>query len=301
MNMQKVVALTAIFVLTALVTTNSWAAIVSTTGAVVETDPPESVIHQHYESDTEIRAFDEVQSFTLESDMSANITSQGTYGGTPDLSPGTIPAGTVVSSHFLHLDPRKFNPVVLPGAVTFDADIIGVIVLDDELDSSDGVLGAAGTTYPSNDYRGLELDVNRDVVIIDPDLRTLTVLFEAGENIDQIRVITSDSSGDIAISPPSGEYVTTQDFDITLIVEAPGLSVAGGSATLNGSDVTDALLQCIINGTLLSGGETFRCPGIAHGMLGQAGSHTLEIEVVLSDGSRLSETVIWQVKHNTEP
>jgi hypothetical protein len=244
MNMQKVVALTAIFVVASLVTTNSRAAIVSSTGAVVETAVPESVVHQQYESDKEIRAFNEVQSSTLESDVSVNITSPGIYDRTTVLSPGTIPAGTVVSSHFLHLDPRKFNPAVLPGSVTFDADIIGVIVLDNALDSSDSELGAAGTAYPANDYRGLELDVNRDVIIIDPDLRTLTVLFEAGENIDQIRVVTSGSSGGIAISPPSGDYVTTQDFDITLIVEAPGLSVTGGSATLDGSDVTDVLLQC---------------------------------------------------------
>jgi hypothetical protein len=301
MNMKKVLALTAVFLLTALATTSSMAAIMSTTGAAVETDPPESVIHQKHESDTEIRVFNELQSFPLESDLSVSITSFGTYDGTPDLSPGTIPAGTVVSSHFLHLDPRKFNPVVLPGSVTFDSDIIGVIVLDDKLDGSDGVLGVAGTTYPSNDYRGLELDVNRDLVIIDPDLRTLTVLFEAGENIDQIRVITSDSSVDIAISPPSGEYVTTQDFDITLIVAASGLSVTGGSALLDGSDVTDLLLECIIHGTLVSGGETFRCTGLTQEILGQAGSHTLQIEVVLNDGSRLSDTVSWHIRHNTEP
>lgn len=105
----------------------------------------------------------------------------------------------------------------------------------------------------------------------------------------------------LTISPPSGDYVTTQGFDLTLIVEAPVLSVVGGSATLDGSDVTDALAASIIPGTLVSGGgQTFRCPGITGSFLG-TGTHTLNVTLDLSDSSSVSDTVNWEVKENTEP
>jgi hypothetical protein len=104
----------------------------------------------------------------------------------------------------------------------------------------------------------------------------------------------------LTISPPSGDYVTTQGFDLTLIVEAPSLSVIGGSATLDGSDVMSALVSCVVPGTLVSGGQTFRCPGLTGGVFG-TGTHTLDITLDLSDGSSVSDSVNWDVKENTEP
>lgn len=105
---------------------------------------------------------------------------------------------------------------------------------------------------------------------------------------------------DLTIFPASGALVTTSAFDLTLILEASGLSVVGGNATFDGSDVTDALVSCIIPGTLISGGQTFRCPGLTGGFLG-TGTHTFSVTLDLSDGSDVSDTVTWKVKENTEP
>ena len=104
----------------------------------------------------------------------------------------------------------------------------------------------------------------------------------------------------LTISPPSGVYVTTQNFDLTLIVETEGVSVVGGSATFDGSDVTSYLAGCLIPGTLVSGGQTFRCPNLTGGLFG-TGTHTLDVTLDLSDGSSVSDTVTWEVKENTEP
>lgn len=104
----------------------------------------------------------------------------------------------------------------------------------------------------------------------------------------------------LTISPPSGDYVTTQGFDLTLIVEAPGLSVVGGSAILDGSDVTSSLAACVIPGTLVLDGHTFRCPGLTGNFLG-TGTHILVVTLDLSDGSSVSDSVNWEVKENTEP
>lgn len=116
----------------------------------------------------------------------------------------------------------------------------------------------------------------------------------------EIQELYNEGNTKLTISPPSADYLTTQGFDLTLIVEAQGLSVTGGSATLDGSDVTDTLASCIIPGTLVSGGQTFRCPGLTGGGL-DTGTHTLDVTLDLSDGSSVSDTINWEVMENTEP
>lgn len=104
----------------------------------------------------------------------------------------------------------------------------------------------------------------------------------------------------LSISPPYSKYVTTQNFDLTLIFEAPDLTVVNISATLDGSDVTTSLLNCVKPGTIISGGQTFRCPAITGGFLG-TGIHKFSVTFDLSDGSSLSEDVSWIIVENTEP
>lgn len=105
----------------------------------------------------------------------------------------------------------------------------------------------------------------------------------------------------LTISPPSGDYVTTQGFDLVLIADAPGLTVVGGNATSSSfGNVTNALVGCVIPGTLVSGGQTFRCPGLTGGTFG-SGPHTLSVTINFSDGSSASDTVTWNVRVNTEP
>ncbi len=299
--MRKLIILLLVYLPMALPAENSIAAIVAATGNVVEVSAPTSVVHGAYESNTEIRAFNEPQIATLGSDITVNITSPGAYDDTATLTPATIPAGAVVCSHLLHVDPVGVNTnVVLEGTVSFDAEIIGVILLESDLDNSDGELGGAGVAYPIDNKRGVELDTNLDSVTLESDLRTLSLLFETKDRIDQIRVITAEPVRDLVISPPSGVYVFTQFFDIALIVEAPGLSVTGHTATFNGFNVTSGLAPCLIPGTLAIGGQTFRCPGLRGIMLG-AGAHTFSVTVTLSDATTVSDTVIWNIKENTEP
>ncbi len=83
-------------------------------------------------------------------------------------------------------------------------------------------------------------------------------------------------------------------------MKSPCLSVVSGSATLDGTDVTYDLAICVIPGTLVSGGQTFRCPGLTGKFLG-TGTHSLKVTLDLSDGSNVSDTVTWEVKENTEP
>jgi len=104
----------------------------------------------------------------------------------------------------------------------------------------------------------------------------------------------------LIISPASSTFITTQRVDLEFIVDAPGLSVTGGTATLDDVDILASLGSCIIPGTLLSGGQTFRCPNLTGDFLGE-GTHTLSVTLDLSDGSSVSDNVTWEVVGNTEP
>jgi len=151
----------------------------------------------------------------------------------------------------------------------------------------DGNLYAGGTgSDADNLYR------------IDPGTGASTFVGPTG--FGSITGLTLVETNLVRISPPSGNYVTTQGFDLTLIIEAPDLSVVGGHATFDGSDVTAALASCVIPGTLVSGGQTFRCPGLRGGSF-RPGAHTLNVSLNLSNGSSVSDSVKWVVLENTEP
>ena len=98
-------------------------------------------------------AFDERQGVTLTAPLPVNVTDPGTYGSYPNGS-RKIAAGEQVDSHLIHSDPPGNKTTGrLTGTVTFPSDIIGVIGSTARLNASDGVLGAPGTTYASDDQR----------------------------------------------------------------------------------------------------------------------------------------------------
>jgi len=188
------VGLTFWCLLTAAITTSSSAAIVGSAGDVVQIAPPPSVVPQALENDSQVYVFDEAQHVGLPTNVRVNISSPGTYDDWCELTPDVIPAGSEVSSYLLHADNPEFcRWVVLEGSITFDSDILGVIVSKHALNESDAALGAIGTDYPSglqSIFRGPELFCGLDSVVVEPDLRTLTMRLTAGVTIDQIRVIT---------------------------------------------------------------------------------------------------------------
>ena len=168
------------------------ASITGTSGQITQIAPPASVAIDALESDTTMYAFDEQQGVTLASPLAVNITTPGTYDDSSDLTPGTIPAGTVVNSHFVNADHigTQAPGVVLDGTVTTDTDILGIIVMQHELNHSDN-LGAPGTTYPTGDFgRGFNLDDQNDFIIEQIDKRTVEIHSQVRVHADQVRIIT---------------------------------------------------------------------------------------------------------------
>ncbi len=110
------------------------------------------------------------------------------------------------------------------------------------------------------------------------------------------RFILTDLLG---LSPPTGVYVTTQQFDPTVLL-APGVDVVASRATFDGTDVTDFFLDCAIPGSLSTGGQTLRCPDVAGSTLG-SGLHAAAVILDLADGTNLIGAVTWELLANSEP
>ena len=191
------------------------ATIVSTSGQMTLIAPPPSVDIGALQSNTTMYAFDEQQCVRTTADMPVDITVPGTYDDVSDLTPGVIPAGTLVSSHFVNADKVGTQPprIELEGSIVTNADIIGIEIMQHSLNVSD-VLGAPGTIYPTGKFgRGLNLDDQNDFVIEQIDKRTVVVHSDVRVHTDQVRVITrcAETLGRQGCTP--GYWKQTQHFD----------------------------------------------------------------------------------------
>lgn len=101
------------------------------------------------------------------------------------------------------------------------------------------------------------------------------------------------------LSPPSGTYLTTQAFDLVLVVRDPARLVSG-TATFDGRDVSGPLTACLRAGRVADGAATFRCPGVTGQALGP-GVHVLAVTLRFDDGSASTARVVWEVLAVTEP
>ncbi len=168
------------------------AGIIDTTGAIMEIAPPPSVELDALQSNSTIFAFTEMLELTLGKDVAVDITSPGFYNEPGDLTPGSIGAKTAVDVYFIHFDP-VVGLVNLLGSITFDQDILGVIVLNESLDATDGTLGFPQTAYPTGLInRGLDFGgVYSDFITLSEDRRTISINWQATRKVDQIRIITA--------------------------------------------------------------------------------------------------------------
>jgi len=201
---KKTTIMTSIMITTILlagfsISPSSFAAIDSTVVNVVEITPPADVSEGTLEDNTDIIIFQEKENHVLTEDVEVDITLDGLHNsavGFNTLSPATLSTGDIVNSYYIHADKVGGSNTFISfsGAVTFENDIIGVIIYDEKLIASDGELGAVGTIYDATDVnRGLDWIVNPSG---NPDSftlsgNTLTVNnFRVANVQDAIRVIT---------------------------------------------------------------------------------------------------------------
>ncbi len=120
-------------------------------------------------------AFDEQQDVLLQNEI--------------NFDPGiTLPAGSIVSSHYVVFDPLMGSSVF--GFVDFDEPILAVIGSPGLLDASAGLFGAAGTVYSISGAIGPD-PMGADSAMVAPgDPARLMVNFRAVSPGDHVRVLT---------------------------------------------------------------------------------------------------------------
>jgi hypothetical protein len=181
-------------------------AAISTTADVMLIGAPATVVQGNLESNDTIFLFQESVGTLPVGGLEVDITSPGSYTGT-----GTNPNSSIFGeyrSYLFHMDPIGITGGgFASGQVTFDEDIIGIIIDAADLEISDAIVGAPGTAYPIADgTRGLETDDDRidwTVSLLGPrvlDIRLGTAQFAS----DQVRVITR--------APEPGTYATLGMF-----------------------------------------------------------------------------------------
>lgn len=170
----------------------SYAGVLSTSGNAEVVVPPSSLKAGDWESDTRISVFREQEGLLLDQDLAIDMSVPGIVNSSI-ASPGVIPKGTVVGSYYLHYDKvgRSTSFRGSGGAVTFDQDVVGLILFTANLDISDMDLGLPGAIYPTLELaRGIIQEQGTDSVTLSPDRRTVSVDFQTAQWVDSIRVIT---------------------------------------------------------------------------------------------------------------
>ena len=184
------------------------ASIIGTTGAAMQIATPPDARLDVITSNSTIFVWNEDQNVLLGAPLAVNAVASGFYNDASMLVNTTIPAGRRIASHYIHFDaPPPESPSSASGTVTFDADIIGVIVLGDGgptfLDDSD-FLGSATLYSDAVANRGMELSINGEDFGISPSRRVLSFHLNVSIPGDFIRVITEPVPGPGVVTSLAG-------------------------------------------------------------------------------------------------
>jgi len=153
--------------------------------------PPSSLVPGAIENNLKALLFMEDSDLSFASAITVDATAPGVYKSKASLTPGSIAAGTLVSGAYIHADPVT-SGTTFTGSVTFNTDILGLIVTTNDLFASDSLLGVPGTNYGSSTTpRGLELSPTQDYFSISANLRTLTFTLKTWGYTDDIRILTA--------------------------------------------------------------------------------------------------------------
>ncbi len=237
---------------------------------------PHDVSQDKVESDNTAWAFEELQYHPLTIDLPVTVL-MGNYAyllpaefktadAEDEFFHGVVPAGTVVSSHYIFIDEIRSNPgsAIVQGHITFDAEIIAVIsneigpehkYLGNEWRISSREVGLPHVIYGHADYQGVEYagsgntQSGGDWWVIEPDGRTISFCFRNDSGQDNLRVITStdenkkenefplassmDFGGGPLATATSGSYYGNVSF---AWAPSSGMSLGSSGASFRSSD-----------------------------------------------------------------
>jgi hypothetical protein len=259
------------------------AAIVETTNQITQIPAPADARAQRLESNTTMFAWDERQAVVLPNDVAVDITQAGVYEDVADLTPGVVPAGTVVDSHFVHADKVGTTApnIVLQGTVRFDKPIVGIAIEAAPLYASD-FLGAPGTRYPTSGRpeRRLNLERQADFVIWQVDQHTVVIQVETAAHFDQVRILTAAREVPVPLEVTKtarGSFDRVITWDLTKSVDISSHSGTAGETAGSSTWSVTATKTIEDVGHTVEGSITIANPGGV--------AQSFSVEDVLSDGT----------------
>jgi|GEM_PF-4090030 len=145
------------------------------------------------ESDSTSWLYLERSGLLLGGAQSVNINAQGSYASNGSLTGGTIAGGQFVDTYIFHTNPVGNGPITYNVSMTFDSQILGLIVLGEptgqiSLEDTDATLGnLASFRYENQGSRGFELGQD---AIVSWSGNTLQLRARTTSAVDQVRIIT---------------------------------------------------------------------------------------------------------------
>lgn len=177
--------------------------VLQATGLMKFVSPGPDFVPGRFEDSDSIVVFPERTEVVLSEDVKVDVVEPGQFQRIRRKEQPVLSAGLRVRSYLLQLDPvgsfttAEADKSRVIGQITFDRPILGLIVKTAKLNASDRLLG-----HPQGNYgmsrRGIEPalpnnppNLQRDLVILSDDRRTLSLDLSAGSAVDQIRVVVS--------------------------------------------------------------------------------------------------------------
>lgn len=152
---------------------------------------PSSLKTDAVQSDRSIHLFLEATDVTLTRDVTVDITEPGHYQGYPGLSVA-VRAGLKVDSYLIHWDPASSDKLtqIASGSVTFRRPIVGLIITDGWLSTTDSLFGIAATEYATY-MVGRGMETEDDSVALSQDRLTLQLGLRAPTAFDETRILVA--------------------------------------------------------------------------------------------------------------
>lgn len=169
------------------------AAIVGIDGDILQIPAPLSVVTGELENDDRAILFQEKENFLLAQDLIVDAALPGSYGPEADLSmypQGVVPAGTWVTSYYLHIDPVTPG-TQYAGSIVFDSSVLGIAFWH-TLASTGSQLGLTETAYSSS---GVNVNLKDQIIwTTDNDLHEISLNIRTDKYADNFRVLVQGSA-----------------------------------------------------------------------------------------------------------
>ncbi|MFC1805770.1 PEP-CTERM sorting domain-containing protein [Planctomycetota bacterium] len=163
----------------------------SLSNVITVAPPPSTIVEGTLESNTDGFLFVEQESLVLPQDVDVNHNAPGTNQTDHTAIDGIVAAGAMVDSFYLSYDLLGDPGSAMTSGlmeITFDWPIAGILTADGQINVTDAILGANGTTYPTGN---VGLEGGNDPLSLSADMKTLTIsMAVSAANIDQIRILT---------------------------------------------------------------------------------------------------------------